>query len=183
MSQVLDHPTDDDLQGYIDDRDRFPRVREHLETCRRCREIDRILRRVDGGLRTLPHGVTGGEFTQTVMSRIAAARTSPFLFRLFGSLAHLVGLFAVLGAMVGVFLFTGVIDRGQVEHGGVMAQEYMDQIGGALAGGMIALTNTLRTLFPFAFGNESGLIWLLVAVVASALALADRVVGRRFVSR
>ncbi len=183
MNSGLQHPTGDDLQELLDNRDRLPAVREHLESCPQCRELFRVLQRLDQGLTTLPHAAAPEDFTRRIMAGITGARSSPLLLRLFGGLAQLVGLAAVLGIMVGIFLFTGVIDQGEVQRGGSAAQQYMDRLGSVLSGGMASFTQALKTLLPFAFGNESGVLWVLVAVVATGLALADRLLGRRFVSR
>jgi hypothetical protein len=180
MNRSPDHPTDDQLQEFIDNRERLPGIKEHLDSCPECREIFRVMNRMDGALKTLPPVSTGAEFTQSVMSRIGSGRSSPFLFRFFGSIAHLAGLVVVLGVMAATFLFTGVINRGQVEQGQTVVGEYMQQVGGTVGGAMTTFNGMLRKLFPFAFGSESGVIWLLVVIVVIVLALADRVVGRRF---
>jgi anti-sigma factor RsiW len=159
MNSIPDHPTDEQLQAFIDDRSGVPGVREHLDSCSRCREIFRVMNRIDGALRTLPPDTTGAEFTRAVLERIGSGPSSAMVFRMLGGMAHFLALFAVLAVMAGVFLFAGVIDAGQVQQGSSAAQ------------------------LPFAFSGKSGTISLLVILVACALAVADRLVGRTFGAR
>jgi anti-sigma factor RsiW len=180
MNSMPDHPTDEQLQAYIDDRTGVPGVREHLDSCARCREIFRLMNRVDGALRTLPPDTTGPEFTRMVMERIGSGPSSAVVFRMLGGMAHFLALFAVLAVMAGVFLFAGVIDAGQVQQGSSAAQQLMQQVGGSMENVLTTFNGALR---KFAFGGKSGTISLLVILVACALAVADRLLGRTFGAR
>lgn len=183
MNSIPDHPTDEDLQACIDDRSSLPGVREHLDSCSRCRETFRVMNRLDSALRTLPSDATGPDFTRSVMERIGSGSSSAVVFRMLGGMAHVLALFAVLAVMAGVFLFAGVIDAGQVQQGSSAAQQMMQQVGGSMENALTAFNGALRKLLPFAFAGKSGTIWLVVILVACALAVADRLVGRRFGTR
>jgi hypothetical protein len=183
MNRIADHPTDEQIQACIDDRSGLPGVRDHLDSCSRCREIHRVMDRVDTALRTHPTETTGAEFTRTVMERIGPGTSAAVVFRMLGGMAHFLALFAVLAVMAGVFLFAGVIDAGQVQQGSTAAQQFMQQLGGSMENVLRAFNGALRKLLPFAFGGKSGTISLLVILVACALAVADRLVGKTFGAR
>jgi hypothetical protein len=183
MNSITQHPGDDALQAFIDDRNAAPGVREHLEVCPRCREITRMLGRLDTGLRELPLERTASSFTEDVMARIGPGGSASTAFRILGSIVHLLGLFAVLAVMVAIFLYTGVLEVGQVQEGGTAVQKLMESSGGAVSGGLAAFSAFVRRALPFAFLGKSGVISLLMVIVVACLAAADRVLGRRFLAR
>lgn len=183
MRIFTQHPTDEQIQEYIDARHAVPEVKEHMESCSRCRQVLRVMARVEHGLKTLPPERTREQFTESILARLRPGSSSPLLFRLLGSVASLVGLFIVLAVMLGVFLFTGVIEMGQVTEGGTKAQQIFQEAGGVVSAQVGALTALLKEYLPFAFGSGSIGITRVVLLVVSALAVADRVFGRRYIAR
>jgi|WetSurMetagenome_2_1015567.scaffolds.fasta_scaffold55207_3 hypothetical protein len=183
MSTMPEHPADEQLQAFLGDRNGAPGVREHLESCPHCRETFRVLARVDSALRTMPRERTGADFTRVVMDRVGAGSSSALVFRMLGGAAQVFALFAVLGIMTGVFLFAGIIDVDQVQQGSSAVQQMMQRVGGEMEGTLLSFNAGLRNLLPFFFGGKSGTISLLVILVACALAVADRLLGRNFRTR
>ena len=183
MRILPQHPTDQQLQEYMDARHAVPGVREHLQSCPHCRQVLRVMARVEHGLKTLPPERTGEQFTESILARLQPGSSSPLLFRLLGSIASLVGLFLVLAVMLGVFLFTGVIEMGPVTEGGTKAQQVFQEAGGVVSAQVGAFTALLKEYLPFAFGTGSIGITLVVLLVVSALAIADRVFGKRYIAR
>jgi len=59
----------------------------------------------------------------------------------------------------------------------------MQRVGGEMEGTLLSFNAGLRNLLPFFFGGKSGTISLLVILVACALAVADRLLGRNFRTR
>ncbi len=128
-----------------------------------------------------PLAEASGEFTGRVMQGILPSGHLSLAFRIVENLAYLFAVLIVTGIMAVVFVFTGVIDSGQVSEGEGIVSTYV----GArerLAGRrhcMEARPGWSGTCRPKAGKN----IMVFGIGVLAGLALLDRLLHRRFVQR
>ena len=151
-------------------------VARHLETCARCRTELAMLERIDAALVGLPLHRVRPDFTPAVLRRISPH--SETLVKLIEKIPYLVSLSLVLAVMVSIFIWAGVIEPRTVST----TKSFMQQMYSTGEGwiGDIAARGTalLREYVPFAFGNGSVGMSMLVTVVLGGIAVVDFVVGR-----
>lgn len=158
-------------------------VESHIAECAGCRQAVSVMRRIDVSVKHLPLERVSGDFTREVLAVLHLAPKSPLLFRLLEKGAYLFGLFIVLGAMLTVFVATGLVDTREVSRGEIIFRQVLSDAGGMMSSMMAGLSGLLAQYLPFMFDKGNISIVAAVIVVLGVLALADKVVGRKFVHR
>lgn len=180
------HISAEDLQAYLDRTpgdERNHTIHSHLRGCSRCRHALESLRRVDRELRRMPLERAGAAFTASVMHSLGLAGSPKKKFALVENLAYVSALMIVLGVLLGVFLWTGVIKTADLTEGQSVVQDLLGAGTTMVAGAVGVLQRWLLEFFPFAFGNGAFGILLAVVGVTLLLALIDRVAGRYLAHR
>jgi len=186
MMRSDDHIPRDRMQAFVDgclEPDEVQAVRGHLSTCHACRESSKAFQKLDRALRGLPLERTNAAFTATVMHRLGLLPSRPRVSAVAENIAYLAGLLFVLGAMVTVFILTGVLGgNGNVSDLSSVAN-VLGKASDAVGEGTSAFTNWLKTFFPFAFGKGALGISMVVFLAAALLALVDRAAERRLLHK
>jgi anti-sigma factor RsiW len=180
------HISAEDLQAYVDRTlgdERSQAILSHLRGCPRCRQSMESMRRMDAALRLMPIEQAGAAFTASVMHSLGLAGSPKKKVALVENLAYVFALMIVLGVMLSVFLWTGVIKTADLTQGQSTIQEYVGAGTTMVAGAVGVLQRWLLEFFPFAFGNGAFRIFLAVLGVTLLLALVDRVAGRYVAQR
>jgi len=158
-------------------------VENHIAECAGCSQALSMIRRIDLSVKSLPIERVRGDFTREVLAVLHLAPKSPLLFRLLEKGAYLFGLFIVLGVMLTVFVASGLVDSREVSRGEIIFRQVMSDAGGMMSSVMAGLSGLLAQYLPFMFDKGNISIVAAVIVVLGVLALADKVLGRRFVHR
>jgi anti-sigma factor RsiW len=185
MNRLDIHCTHEQIQAHIDRQ--LPASEEelvgsHIVSCQECRTEYESMVRLDSSLRSLPMETVSSGFTRNVMDQVSPEKTS-FAFRALENLAYLFGLFLVLAITAGVLIWTGAVDATQVSQGRTVMAEAFTGTRNALGSGLDAVTAWLVRHIPFAFAGSSVMISMFGILIAGALGIADRLVGRRVLHR
>jgi hypothetical protein len=141
------------------------------------------LSRMDAELRRMPLEPASAAFTASVMHSLGLAGSPKKKFTYVENLAYVFALLIVLGAMLGVFLWTGVIKTADLTQGQSIIQESVGAGTTMVAGAIGVLQRWLLEFFPFAFGNSAFGIFFAAVGVTLLLALVDRAAGRYLAHR
>jgi anti-sigma factor RsiW len=182
MNTRVDHVSREVIQAFLDGRldpETLRLVSDHLTVCRECRWESKGLQALDRALRQMPLERTGAAFTATVMRRLGLSPEGKRVGSLAENLAYLAGLLIVLGLMVTVFLLTGVFGSSSNVTDLSAVADAVAKARDATGKGLGEFARWLVTFFPFAFGKGALGISIAVLLIASALAIVDRTVGRR----
>ncbi len=181
MMRRDDHIPRDTMQAFVDGRlepELEAAVRGHVSSCRECRDFCEAFQAFDGALRRLPLERTNAAFTATLLHRLGLLPSGRRVPSLAENMAYLAGLLLVLGAMVTVFVLTGVLGGdGNVSDFSSVAN-VLGKASDAAGQGISAFTSWLKTFFPFAFGKGALGISLVVFLAVAVLALVDRAAER-----
>jgi len=186
MTQMHEHISDDLIQELIDGSlgaEDLGRVREHLENCAVCNAVHKSLLRFDNTMRRLPLERPGPAFTANVMAQLDPGLGLVRALRFLEIVPNILGLSIVLGSMLLVFVWTGVVDvsRFSWEEGyfGGVAGEAGATISSVLGTASVWLSDFL----PFVFGSKTLNISISIVAVIVILAGIDRGIGRRLVRK
>jgi anti-sigma factor RsiW len=177
-----DHIPEDELQGFVDSRlgdERTLAVATHIKECPECLHSLEVIRRLDSALHRAVLERTGAAFSVSVMHRLGLAASSNRFPSFFAHVASLFAMLVVLGVLVSVFLWTGVIDSAQLVEGQSFGHDVLTKGGAAVSDTVSWFNGWLKTYFPFAFGKGSLDVSLSVALAVVVLALIDRAASRR----
>jgi anti-sigma factor RsiW len=179
------HCSAEELQELLDGR--LPELlvraaREHLETCPGCSEAFRSLSALDRNLRRVPLERTGAAFTATLMNELRLVPSRGGNGRMFEMFALSVGLFLVLAVITIAFIWAGVIPVGGTE-GDAVVQTVVAKGNSAMNDGAKTLAGWLAPVTQLM--PKSGVTHLILFAlpVIGVLAVIDRLVGRRILSR
>lgn len=179
MIQPDEHCTSEELQLLADGSPvNEQHVREHLGRCVRCRTVFTEFSRLHHALQSLPLERASPEFTHRVLSRLYIPVRTPLMFRAIGYLGYCFGFAIVLGIMLGVFLFTGVVNSGHIETGQTIIGELSGKVGS-----LIVETALLIGIYVPAFGSGAINISAIVLLVLIMLGITDRFIGRKLSGR
>lgn len=183
MTESPVHCTNEQLQTLLDGRlaaGEQERIQSHIRQCASCAAGYNRLERLDHGLRRLPLAEASGELTGRVMQGILPPGHLSLAFRIVENLAYLFAVLIVTGIMAVVFVFTGVIDSGQVSEGESIVSTYVGGASDWLAQALHGGTAWLERYLPSAAGKNT----LVFGIgVLAGLVLLDRLLHRRFVHR
>jgi anti-sigma factor RsiW len=179
------HYSADELQELLDGR--LPEVvsraaHEHLETCPGCSEVFRNLSTLDRNLRRLPLERTGPAFTATLMNQLRLVPSRGGNGRVFELFALSVGLFLVLGAITVAFVWAGVIPVGGTE-GDAVVSVFVEKGHSVINDGARTLNGWLAPAAQVMPKSSVIHLVLFALSVIAVLAVIDRVVGRRILSK
>ena len=177
-----EHCSSGELQGYLDrelSADATQRVEEHLEVCLQCRNVFKVLSRIDSALVHLPLESVGSEFTRSLVNHLSLSPKTPFAFRIFEIIPYVFALLTVVAITLCAFMITDVLDEGMVSASQIAAGELLAEVGSATASIGEDFTRWLKDYVPFAFGKGSLGITIVVSLVLALLAVVDRIYTRR----
>ena len=175
------HIPPEQIQQYIDgslaDADRRT-VAAHLDACRSCRTVWTGFSRIDGSLKHLPREKASRSLSASVMERLNLAPRRDGTYMLLRHTGTVFAFLVVSAILVGVFLWTGVIDLGGVESDpgttGWLGGAGESIVGAAEGAGI------MTAKFVSFFSSQGGSAVLVFGVaVVGFLGLADFLFRRR----
>lgn len=177
-----DHVTNEMLQMLLDGTlspEHAAAVEAHLSSCASCANAYDDLRQLHRVMKRLPVEHAGGEFTRDILVRLNIIPRTSLLFRIVENLAYVFGLMIVLGVMLAVFTFTGVVGSDQIEPTQTVLRGAGDAVAQAVGNAVGGLTAWLQAYLPFVFGSGSLKIAVMGTLIAGMLALVDRFLKKR----
>jgi anti-sigma factor RsiW len=181
-----EHIREDELQGFVDGRigaERTLAVGTHVKECMECQRSLEMIRRVDGALHGMAYERTSASFTVSVMDRLGLSSSAKRRTSFFAYAASLLASLIVLGVLLSVFIWTGVIDTTQIAGAQSLGFEVVAKGGEAVSEAVGWFDSWIRTYLSFAFGKGSLQVSVSVVIVAVLLALIDYAARRRLSHR
>jgi predicted anti-sigma-YlaC factor YlaD len=175
MTESPEHISSGILHQYIDGTLADPDLRAvatHLDGCPACRAAWAAFVRIDGSLKHLPLEKAPRSLTASVMDRL---NLTPRRDRAYVLLTHTGTVFAFLvvaAILIGVFLWTGVIDPGGGESD-PGTPEWLGAAGDTLAGAAQGAGSMTTKFFSFFSSQGGAAVLLFGVVVVGFLGVAD----------
>ena len=186
MTQTHEHISDDLILELIDGSlgaDEMGRVRDHLGHCAVCNAVHESLLRFDTSMRSLPVEGLGPAFTAKVMAQLDLSLGFTRALRFLEIVPHILGLTIVLGTMLMVFVWTGVVDASRFSGEEGYFRGVAGEASAYLSGVLGTASGWLSDSLPFVFGSKTIHISISIVAVLAILAGIDRGIGRRLVRK
>lgn len=152
----------------------------HLKVCPRCAAFFKQVAQVDRALRSMPLPHTRAEFTSAVMQRISHDAPASLTSRLIDQSVAMLSFFVVLAVLFGSIL----ILRQQGSPAEIAPVSDIVGQGISAAGQIVGdAVSWIRANLSSVFGEGFAIAWISIVVGGIALALLDRLIARRVVSR
>lgn len=177
-----DHLTPETLQLLADGEipeDQAVAARAHLNSCPSCASAAQKVQRFDQMLRRVPLNRTRSRFTQDILGQLDIVPRAPLAFRILEHAGSVFGVVLVLSILLVVFVLTRSPGRGGegVQEG--IAGAVMQKMDSALDQGLAGFAGWLTHAAPQVFGHGAIGISLMLLVMVPAIALVDRLWGRK----
>jgi anti-sigma factor RsiW len=186
MNKIPGHCTSEQIQRLIDNRldiAESAAAKEHMDDCATCRQSFDDLLLVDGSLKKMPLENTRPDFTRALMAKLIRKAKPSWAFVLLENAASVLGLLVVLGIMLAVFVWTGIVDSTHVSQSQSVANGILSETWRSVATGLHSSTSWLMSYLSLGQGTGVFGILMFVLVIVGVLAGVDRLVGRRFVHK
>jgi anti-sigma factor RsiW len=177
-----DHLSPEMLQLLADGElpeDQAVAARVHMTVCPSCASAAQKIQRFDRALRRLPFNRTQPRFTQDVLTQLRILPRAPLAFRILEHAGSAFGVVLVLSVLLVVYVSATSPGRGGELVPEGVAGTVLQTVKSALDQGLAGFTGWLAHALPQVFGHGAIGISLMLLLMVPAIALIDRLWGRK----
>ncbi|HLX11893.1 MAG TPA: hypothetical protein VKS81_03690 [Bacteroidota bacterium] len=176
----MNHPSEIELQQFVDAKRHDESMNEHLRTCYACTRKVRVCEKNDRmvALALRVKGPAGIE--EKILRRLGISEAPSLAWIVLKNLAPALGLLIVAGSIIAIFYLTGVLQQSELKTPADATSATYAHFAQTVNAGSTSVTRWLHATLPFLFGAKGISITLFFVVFFLILVLLDRYVMMPF---